>query len=438
MKAKIFSSESFRRTALALVFVPALFSASCSRAGYEFTDFNPRNPLEDADESAFTVTTVKVTDLADGIPEDCRIPSEAETKTTSTPVNAIVADLFEYANRGKVIEIAGKYESFDLETGTPLTLSGKILLPKDRKPKRYILVSHYTIGSNAEAPSNSFPLEGVLCDMGYAMIYPDYQGYGIDSKNVHPYLVLRQTAYDVCMMFRAAGLYLKNTDYAPENPGFYLMGYSQGGAVTMATQWLWETALGELIEDELGKGTDIVQVFAGGGPYDVRATYSSFITSNKVNIPCAVPLVIQGMIVGTGMDVKMDEILQPWLYEKMDEWINSKKYTVAQLKEIIGTTKTSDLLTAEGMNPASEPVAELYKKMTENSIVAYDWTPGAPVYMLHSMDDDVVPFVNAAKAKAKWVNGNIQYNFGHYGTHMATALRFIYSVKTWLKDEEGK
>ena len=119
----------------------------------------------------------------------------------------------------------------------------------------------------------------------------------------------------------------------------------------------------------------------------------------------------------------------------MDEWINSKKYTVAQLRQIIGTTKTGDLLTETGMDQSSEVVSELYKKMSENSIVAYDWTPKAPVYMLHSMDDDVVPFVNASKAKSKWKDGNIQYNFGHYGSHMKTALRFIYSVKTWLKDE---
>lgn len=412
-----------------------VLSVACSRPQYMFTDFE--NALDGADESAFHVTKTNVTDLAAGIPENCYIPSEdgTPTKTTSIPINSVVADLFEFNKKGKVIEISGTYKSMDIQTGEELKLSGKILLPKGQKPKRYIVVSHYTIGSDAEAPSNAFPLEGVLCNMGYAMIFPDYIGYGVTSDKVHPYLVLQQTAYDVCMMYRAANLYLKNTAYAPANSDIYLMGYSQGGAVTMATQWMLEEVMGDIMESYLGEKTVIRQVFAGGGPYDVRATYNSFITTDKVNIPCAVPLVIQGMIVGTGMDVKMEDILQPWIFEKMDDWINSKKYTVAQLKEIIGTTRTSDLLTKEGMDPSSEAVSELYKKMTENSILAYDWTPEAPVYMLHSMDDDVVPFVNAAQAKSKWSNANIQYNFGHYGTHMATALRFIYSVKTWLKNE---
>ncbi len=419
---------------LLLAAAAASLSLSCNRGSYDFVDFGS---LDGADESAFKVISSKVTDLAAGIPEDCLIPSddEPDTKTTSTSAAAIVADLFEYNHKGKVIEIAGTYKSYSIADGSELTLSGKLLLPKGKKPKRYIVVSHYTIGSNAEAPSNVFPLEGVLCDMGYAMIFPDYQGYGVDSDRIHPYLVLEQTAYDVCMMYIAVDKYLKKTSYLPEHEDIYLMGYSQGGAVTMATQWMMEDYYRYYWEAVVGKAPKVRQVFAGGGPYDVRATYSSFVTTDKVNIPCAVPMVIQGMVKGTGLDIDMEQMLQPWIYEKLDEWINSKKYTVAQLRQIIGTTKTSDLLTETGMDQSSDIVAELYKKMSENSIVAYDWTPQAPVYMLHSMDDDVVPFVNASKAKSKWKDGNIQYNFGHYGSHMKTALRFIYSVKTWLKDE---
>ena len=46
------------------------------------------------------------------------------------------------------------------------------------------------------------------------------------------------------------------------------------------------------------------------------------------------------------------------------------------------------------------------------------------------------PFINAAKARSKWENGNITYNFGHYGTHIATALRFVSSVKSYLENAQ--
>ena len=133
---------------------PLLFS--CSRGDVEFVNFEE---IKGADDSAFHVYSTKVTDLSSGLPSNCTVPySEPETKTTGATVQTIMSDLFEYNNKGKVIELAGTYRSIDMMTGEVVTLSGKVLLPKDRKPKRYIVVSHYTIGSNSECPSKSFPL----------------------------------------------------------------------------------------------------------------------------------------------------------------------------------------------------------------------------------------------------------------------------------------
>ena len=409
--------------ALALI-AASIFLAACDRGDVEFVGFSS---IEGADQTAFNVYDVRVTDMSKGIPQDCPIPSDISTKTTSTTINTLVQHLFEYNNKGKVIELAGTYTSKNLKTGEDVTLSGKVLLPKDRKPKRFIVVSHYTIGSNAEAPSNIFPLEGVLCDLGYAMIFPDYQGYGVDSKRIHPYLVMDQTAYDVVQMYLAVAKYLQNTEYRPKEDDIYLMGFSQGGAVTMAVQMC--------MEEVYGLASSIHQVFAGGGPYDVRETYNNFITTNTVNIPPAVPFVIQGMVKGYDMDIDMSLMLQPWIYEKIDEWINSKMYSTDQLKRMMGTTRTSDILTAEGMDPTSDVVAELYKAMSENSVLSYSWVPQAPVYLFHSMNDDVVPFVNASKAKSKWKDANIQYNFGYYGSHVMALLRFIFTVQNWLEEE---
>ena len=120
----------------------------------------------------------------------------------------------------------------------------------------------------------------------------------------------------------------------------------------------------------------------------------------------------------------------------MDEWVNSKRFTTGQVNKLIGTKVTHKILTEEAMNQQSEKVAELYKAMTINSITSYNWTPKAPVYILHSMDDETVPYTNATNAKAKWSQANITYNFGHYGDHVMTCLRFIYSVQTLLQQEE--
>ena len=168
----------------------------------------------------------------------------------------------------------------------------------------------------------------------------------------------------------------------------------------------------------------------------MKATYERFVTTDTAGYPVAVPLVLQGMIKGNNLNIKMNALMQDWLYLQMDEWVNSKIYTTAQINGFIGTKVTHNILTQEAMDQKSDNVAELYKAMTANSITSYNWTPQASVYILHSMDDETVPYTNATNAKAKWKNANVTYNFGHYGSHVKTCLRFIYSVQTLLQEEE--
>lgn len=365
--------------------------------------------------------------------QKANMPAENGPKrASSTQMKQIIQNLIDFSNAKKVIELSGVYESIDVD-GNPITLSGKVLLPADGKIKRCILVSHFTIGSNIEAPSNSFPLEGVLVKLGYALIVPDYIGYGVTVDKVHPYLVMELTARNVLDMYKAVIPFLEKAGCVPQHDDIYLMGYSQGGATTMAVQHLIEH------HDEDVK---IRRVFAGGGPYDVKATYDRFVETNVASYPCAVPIMMQGMVVGNKLNLDMSELMAPHIYENLDEWVNSKRYTAKQLNELMGSRVTSDLLTAKGMDRTSKEVSELYKAMTNNSILSYSWTPEAPVYIMHSIDDESVPYDNAARAKTKWKGANIQYNMGYYGSHQVTCLRFIFAVQNLLineeKEEEGK
>lgn len=359
--------------------------------------------------------------------EDSEV-AEGPARTTGVPGASMLQALLSYGNQSRLVQIAGIYSSINSDY-QPCILSGKVIMPADGKFKRYILVSHYTIGSNSEAPSNCFSLEGVLAKLGYAMIIPDYEGYGITADRIHPYLMMDLTAQQVTDMFFAVRKYMDARGIRPEYDDIYLMGYSQGGATTMAVQRLLETTY-------LNSEVSIRRVFAGGGPYDVKSTYERFVTTNVASYPVAVPLVLQGMIYGAKLNITSQQMMQPRVYEHMDEWVNSKKYCTAKINEAIGTYVTSEILSPISMNQNSPEVAELYQAMTENSIVAYNWQPNAPVYMFHSIDDETVPYTNATLAKNKWWGANIQFNYGHYGTHVKGCLRFIYSVRTLLKEEQ--
>ena len=432
-----------------LVLIPLYFIlclSSCRFKEQEFVDFMNN---EAAKHTPFRVYSQHETDLTNGLPYNCYLPDgtpvseyagDTETdeqgriirRTNSTTASNVLQELMRYYNQNTVIEVAGTYPSIDTNWDS-IRLSGKVMLPKKRKPKRMILLSHYTVCADAEAPSNCFALEGVLVKQGYGLIIPDYLGYGVTSSQVHPYLVMDLTARNVYDMYLAVRPWLKAVDMEPEHDDLILMGYSQGGATTMAVERLIETEYSYPGEPGFVK---IHRVFAGGGPYDVKATYERFVTTDTASYPVAVPLVLQGMILGNKLNIQMTDLMQEWLYNKMDEWINSKRFSSGLINKLIGTRVTHKLLTEEAMNQKSEKVAELYKAMTINSITSYDWVPLAPVYMMHSMDDETVPYANASSAKSKWRSANITYNFGHYGGHVETCLRFILSVQKLLEREE--
>ena len=418
--------------------------ASCSWGDYYVVDFDK---LPVGDSTMFRVVSRRSTGFTEGAPADCYLPdgtalnewqddepsnAPQPRRTSSVSGAGLVQALLDQFNGNKVKEISGIYESVDVD-GNPFSLSGKVLIPANGEFNRYILVSHYTIGSNKEAPSNCFPLEGILCNLGYAVICPDYIGYGVTADQIHPYLVMEVTAANVVDMYLAVKKYFEAVKLRPKHDDIYLMGYSQGGATTMAVEYMIEDIYNPYLLDE---PIQIRRVYAGGGPYDVKATYERFVTTNVADYPVAVPLVLQGMIKGSNLNLEMNVIMQQWLCDHIDEWVNSKKYSTAEMNALIGTKVTSKMLTETGMNIQSKEVSELIKAMVQNSIVSYGWEPQAPVYMMHSMDDETVTYLNATNAKQRWANANIQYNFGHYGGHVKTCLRFILTVKTALEQDQ--
>ena len=417
-----------------------LLLTGCHNSDVQYVDFTDLAMTENA---TFRVTAQKTTDLSElsNDAEWLALWGMADTpamdtanaagitgpqRASSTTLAGIMQELLDFSKSTKAIELSGLYKSIDVD-GQPTILSGKVILPAKGPIKRYILVSHYTIASNKEAPSNIFSLEGLLVKLGYALIIPDYIGYGVTADKVHPYLVMELTATNVLDMYYAVVPFLEKAGCAPEHDDIYLMGYSQGGATTMAVQ--------HAIEHH-DKPIKIRRVFAGGGPYDIKYTYDQFVETNWASYPCAVPIMMQGMVVGNKLDLDMSKMMQPFIYENLDAWVNSKLYTAGQINTLLGSHVTSDLLTEIGMDRTSKEVSELYKAMVNNSILTYSWTPKAPVFMFHSMDDDVVPFENAMRAKSKWKNANIQYSFGHFGNHQMGCVRFIYTVQTLLENDE--
>lgn len=400
---------------ISLFLAVACLTVACIKPKVEFVDFD-----------TFKVTAVNSTNVAmpDGTvnPEVRFMESEEpETKVAVTSVARLVSDLLGSINSNNVIHVSGTYTGHDID-GKPITLSGKLLIPRDGKIKNLVIVSHYTIGANYECPSECFPMEGLVAAKGYAVVIADYIGFGVTANRVHPYMHVESTARSVVDMALAVKPYLKKIGREPESEKVILMGYSQGGSTTLAVM--------RMIQREYREVFPIQKVYCGGGPYDLAATYDKAMADDVTGIPCAIPMILQGVNEGLGLGLDYADFFRPRLLANYNEWINSKRYTVNQMNRLMGAKALHELMTDAGRDKRNPSTARFYKGLLVNSVL--DFTPEAPIYMFHSTQDQTVPFVNAQRAEVFFKGYNIDFDFGEYGVHSMGAIRFIMHVATEL------
>jgi pimeloyl-ACP methyl ester carboxylesterase len=401
-----------------LLFVALL--VGCQQGEVLYVDFDTFHPTAIDEVPVFLEdgSMNPVIQMPESAPEDSTQPRQ---RIASTSINEVARNILGSIKSNDVVQIAGTYTGHDVN-GEPLLLSGKLLLPKSGTVKRMILVCHYTIGANSEAPSETFPFEGILASKGYAVVVADYIGYGITRGMVHPYLHTESTAQSVVDMGLAVLPYLDYIGRAPEFKEIIVFGYSQGGAAALATM--------RMLEKEYRKQLPLSHVYAGAGPYDMAQTFDFSIKEDKTGIPCAAPMIVQGMNVGERLNLNMEKFFVPYMWKYCQDWINSKEHTVAEINHLIGTDKVSEILSEYARNKSNIETARLYKALGRNSVL--DFKPEAPLFLLHSKDDQTVPFINSELAERSFKGCNVQYDFGHYGAHVQGFLRFLQTVSSQL------
>ena len=267
--------------------------------------------------------------------------------------------------------------------------------------------------------------------MGYGVVIADYIGYGVTVDSIHPYLQAETTAHNVIDMALAVRPFIAKRGLKVQSEEVILFGYSQGGAATLHVQRVMEN--NPTYQDKFV----IKKVYAGAGPYDIASTYDYEVKVDVTGIPCAVPMIIQGMSIGMDKPLEMSYFFKEPLLSNYDDWINSKKYTVNQMSTLIHAGRLSEILTENGINRSNRETARFYVELQNNSIPS-SFIPKAPLYMFHSEDDETVPFINSQLMQRQFRDKapNVTYNFGHYGTHMRGCLTFMKAVQKDLKKNE--
>ena len=301
--------------------------------------------------------------------------------------------------------------------GDSLLVSGRVYLPKNRALKGIVVANHYTMTSDIEVPSNMVSMESIFVMKGYAVIMPDYVGYGISRDKLHPYLHWRNAAQTAVDLLNCMPELLNYYDYS-YSKDIVVTGYSQGGAVALG--------VARMIEEKYSKEGDwsVRKLYAGAGPYDPAETYLFSLEQNKMGIPAAIPLIVMGLSNAYDLGFKIDDFFLDPLLSNYEDWIVSKEYTVGQINQLMGSTIMSELMTEEALDLESPQADMLYEALLWNSNIGYDLQ--APAYFLHSLEDEVVPLLNSINLEEHMPDKEEKiFDFDYYGSHMEASIPFI-------------
>ena len=278
--------------------------------------------------------------------------------------------LTEIRKSGECTVYAFNYPSVSA-TGKPMVLSSALFAwtPAERQPTDSIeslhIFSHITITSDEERLTSTSGVSkeqslllalpgrqyvglmgGEQADFAgrCIVIAPDYEGYGVTKDAPHPYLSRQVTAQQMIDGVRyGLTLYQKQSKDSetllPMKSDWrsFCMGFSQGGAVSLATHRAIEE---QGLADELRFQGSL----CGDGPYDLVATMRYYLEDDgtsygvetphrkgMVTLPAVIPMILKGMLdTHPAMKAyKIEDLLSQQLLDTgVLGWIDSKAYNL--------------------------------------------------------------------------------------------------------------
>ena len=312
------------------------------------------------------------------------------------------------------------YPSVD-QYGDSITLSGLVTIPTDQPAKGIILIPHYTILSNNEAPSIKPTYEVSLFSEDYVLLVPDYIGYGVTGDRPHPYLAGEITAINGIDMVLAAQTMLDTMDLHIPLDSIYIMGYSQGGFSALWTMRVIEEAYADRIH--------LKGCFVGDGPYDVAVTYDATMAGKRISMPALIPLMVVGTDVAYDLQLDRTEFFTPATEKLYQRYLENKKYSVMQVYIHTLNHNLKHWLKPAGMDKNNPEVARFYEGLKRSSIVVDticpSWTPKAPLYVFHSTQDEVVTIRCAEHLQRCFRDlPNVTFDIAPYGNHLQGSRLF--------------
>ena len=333
------------------------------------------------------------------------------------------------------VELAYEGRALD-QMGLPSKrfLSGAVFMPTPDDEKISVPIVVYTHGTELKRSLVASKglvqwgydpklggLEGVfgvaLASAGPAIVLmPDFQGMGADDdlKYYHPYVHRDSLAWaGVDMVTGFQAMVKAKADFLPPgvtwNGKVYVMGYSEGGFAAMAFTREWEVQ-----KANGGTGFPLHCSAPLAGPHSLSEEMVAVMTNTtkEFTAPFFLPYVLYGYervypsLIHPDEAIKQDYVskgLREWMSGGFTgSWVNERIWAVGGQKVPVGQLLDPAWMEANLKNTSSE----VYRTIAANDTVVSrndpgSWTNSMPMYLIHSQDDDLVPFGNSQKAKSR-------------------------------------
>jgi pimeloyl-ACP methyl ester carboxylesterase len=355
-----------------------------------------------------------------------------------------------------------RYASVD-ESGRERIYSGRVFLPsrKAADPPREVPLVLYQHGTEVKRGAVPFNREGEetvfgalaaeLC--GFAVAMPDGDGMGADpSPRMHAYCSAETTARCALDMIRAVRGELgdkrifDDVNYIWDGET-YLVGYSEGGYITMAM--LKELATHPALADIRLNGAACM-----GAPLDLARMVRALVAEKTA--PYSRPYIPAYLLAAWHelhpAEVSFAQAVNPALLKRdatgnVEDWLQGR-LGGAEISALIQARLTGNqaelvpprrVLTEAWIRDAVEtPSSGLNRLLEANSLVG-GWKPAVPVLLAHDPFDETVPSSGTQAIFDDWTRqkanpiGIIRLAAGSTGSgHVGGALLAIPSAFVWI------
>jgi len=254
-----------------------------------------------------------------------------------------------------------------------------------------------------------------LTGRGYIYIEPDYLGLG-ESEVLHPYCLKNPSAWTTIDLIRAVETFsFLNNDFE-SNDELMLVGYSEGGYVTMAAHMM--------IEDEDIDEFNLLGSFPMAGPYDLSGSMVDVMLSYEpYDAPFYLPYVLVPYISYYEMG-ELDEYFLPE-YAEIFEYVFNGDYSSSYINSLLPDIPIEVMLPEvidEFSNNLGHPL-RLYLEAND----LWDWAPENDIHLFHAIADELIPYDNSQLAYDTFINNgsenvNLYLLPEEYGGHGEAAV----------------